>query len=141
PMTLEQVKEKVGAARAEELRGKSIEVYRRAAEHALKRGIIICDTKFEWGIPRGAPTGDPRAAPAVLADEVLTPDSSRFWPQDGYRPGRSQPSFDKQYVRDYLLTLKWDKRPPGPRLPAEVIEHTSQKYREIYERLTGRIWV
>jgi phosphoribosylaminoimidazole-succinocarboxamide synthase len=140
PMTFEEVEERVGGARAEELREKSIEVYRRAAEHAQKCGIIICDTKFEWGIPRGAPAGDPRAAPAVLADEVLTPDSSRFWPKDGYRPGRSQPSFDKQYVRDYLLTLKWDKRPPGPRLPAEVIERTSQKYREIYERLTGRSW-
>ncbi len=140
PITFAQVAERVGEARAAELRDRSIAVYRKAAEIARKKGIIICDTKFEWGIPSGAPEGDPRAAPAVLADEVLTPDSSRFWPADRYRPGGPQPSFDKQYVRDYLLSLQWDKRPPGPKLPAEVIERTSAKYREIYERLTGRKW-
>jgi phosphoribosylaminoimidazole-succinocarboxamide synthase len=140
PMTFEEVEAKVGKARAAELRDRTIAVYEKAAEYARKRGIIICDTKFEWGIPEGAPADDPKAAPAVLADEVLTPDSSRFWPADLYKPGGAQPSFDKQYVRDYLIALKWDKRPPGPKLPAEVIERTSAKYREIHERLTGRAW-
>ncbi len=140
PITFGQVVETVGEARAVELRDKTLSVYQAAAEYARKRGIIICDTKFEWGIPLGAPQDDPQAAPAVLADEVLTPDSSRFWPESEYKPGRGQPSFDKQYVRDYLLTLDWDQTPPAPKLPPDVIEHTSAKYREIYKRLTGRKW-
>ena len=140
PLTFEEMAAKIGAARAAELRDRSIEVYRRAAEHALTRGIIICDTKFEWGIPIGGAADDPKAAPAVLADEVLTPDSSRFWPLDGYQPGRSQPSFDKQGVRDWLTAQPWDKKPPAPHLPPEVIAETTKRYREIYERLTGKSW-
>jgi phosphoribosylaminoimidazole-succinocarboxamide synthase len=123
----------VGRKRAEELREKSIAVYQKAARCAAERGVIIADTKFEWGVR-------PASGELVLADEVLTPDSSRFWPADGYAPGKSQPSFDKQYVRDYLLTLDWDRTPPGPELPPEVVRETSAKYREIYERLTGRAW-
>ena len=114
----------------EELRRISIEVYRRGAEHAAERGIILADTKFEFGRHAGAEI--------VLGDEVLTPDSSRFWPVDRYEPGKTQPSFDKQYVRDYLETLDWDKTPPAPKLPAEVIEKTSEKYREALQRLTGK---
>jgi phosphoribosylaminoimidazole-succinocarboxamide synthase len=140
PMTFEEVADQVGPARAAELRDQTIAVYKKAAAIAQKKGIILCDTKFEWGIPVGASKDDPRKAPAVLADEVLTPDSSRFWPADLYKPGGPQPSFDKQYVRDYLLALKWDKKPPGPKLPAEVIEKTAEKYREIYQRLTGKAW-
>ncbi|MBI4603328.1 MAG: phosphoribosylaminoimidazolesuccinocarboxamide synthase [Planctomycetes bacterium] len=123
----------VGPKRAEELRDKTLEVYRRAAAYALPRGVILADTKLEWGVR-------PEGGPIVLADEVLTPDSSRFWPADRYEAGRSQPSFDKQYVRDYLLTLSWNRTPPGPELPPHVIEETSRKYREIYERLTGLKW-
>ncbi len=140
PITFEQVAQMVGEARAKELRDRTIAVYAKAAEYARSKGIIICDTKFEWGIPPGAPEKDPAAAPAVLADEVLTPDSSRFWPAAFYKPGGSQPSFDKQYVRDYLISLKWNKQPPGPKLPPEVIARTAAKYREIHERLTGKEW-
>ena len=140
PMTFEEVVATVGEARAKELRDRTIAVYRQAADYARTKGVIICDTKFEWGIPVGAPQGDPKAAPAVLADEVLTPDASRFWPASQYKPGKGQPSFDKQYVRDYLLTLKWNKQPPGPKLPQEVIDRTSAKYREIFELLTARKW-
>jgi phosphoribosylaminoimidazole-succinocarboxamide synthase len=123
----------IGDKRAEELREKTLEVYRRAAEYALPRGIILADTKLEWGVR-------PEGGPIVLADEVLTPDSSRFWPADQYAEGKAQPSFDKQYVRDYLLTLSWNRTPPGPELPAAVVEETSRKYREIHERLTARKW-
>jgi phosphoribosylaminoimidazole-succinocarboxamide synthase len=113
----------------EELRRLSLEVYGRAAEHAEHQGIILADTKFEFG----------RRADGeiVLADEVLTPDSSRFWPRDGWAPGSSPPSFDKQYVRDYLETLGWDKRPPGPVLPPEVVARTREKYEEARTRLCG----
>ena len=97
--------------------------------HALARGIIIADTKFEFGVDE--------AATLTLIDEVLTPDSSRFWPADTYAPGTSPPSFDKQYVRDYLETLDWDKRPPGPKLPPEIIARTSEKYAEALRRLTS----
>ncbi len=128
-----QVEATVGAERAAELRDRTLELYRTAADYARERGVIIADTKFEFGVSGGA-------GPIVLADEVLTPDSSRFWPADGYAPGRSQPSFDKQYVRDYLRGLDWDRNPPGPSLPAEVIAETSRLYREIYERLTGQSW-
>jgi phosphoribosylaminoimidazole-succinocarboxamide synthase len=121
----------VGRERAQEVRERTLEVYKAAVEHALARGIIIADTKLEWGVR-------PEGGPIVLADEVLTPDSSRFWPADAYEPGKAQPSFDKQYVRDYLLTLRWDRTPPGPELPREVVEETARKYREIQERLTGR---
>jgi len=114
----------------EELRRISIEIYQLAAEHAAERGIIVADTKFEFGRSAGAEI--------VLADEVLTPDSSRFWPSDDYAPGRSQASFDKQYVRDYSDSVGWDHSPPGPDLPDEVVQNTRAKYVEAYERITAR---
>jgi phosphoribosylaminoimidazole-succinocarboxamide synthase len=117
----------VGRERAAELRDVSVALYRRARTYAETRGILLADTKFEFGVKDGR---------LVWIDEALTPDSSRFWPADGYAPGRSQPSFDKQYVRDYLETLTWDKRPPGPILPPEVVERTLQKYQDAYVRLT-----
>jgi len=107
----------------------SIRLYTEARKYAEERGIIIADTKFEWG-----QIGDE----IILIDEVLTPDSSRFWPQHGYAPGRSQPSFDKQFVRDYLESIDWDKTPPAPPLPPEVVEKTSEKYRDAYRLLTGK---
>jgi phosphoribosylaminoimidazole-succinocarboxamide synthase len=113
-----------------ELRRISIELYQRAAEHAAERGIILADTKFELGSSPGAEI--------VLGDEVLTPDSSRFWPADEYEPGRGQPSFDKQYVRDWLDESGWDHSPPAPKLPDEVIANTRAKYVEAYERISGR---
>ncbi len=114
---------------AQQARTFSLAIYRHAREHALRRGIIIADTKFEFGLLDGK---------LILIDEVLTPDSSRFWPADKYEAGRSQPSFDKQFVRDYLETLKWNKTPPAPALPLEVVRKTKEKYLEAYERLTGR---
>ena len=118
----------VGSERAAEARRVSLEIYSRARAHAEARGIIVADTKFEFGVRDGR---------LIWIDEALTPDSSRFWPKDGYAPGRSQPSFDKQFVRDYLETLSWDKRPPGPSLPAEVVARTVEKYVEAFERLRG----
>ena len=118
----------VGRQRAEQVRSTAIALYRFAVDHAATRGIIIADTKFEFGTDA---TGE-----LVLIDEVLTPDSSRFWPADTWKPGSSPPSFDKQFVRDYLETLDWNKRAPGPRLPPEIIRKTSEKYREALERLT-----
>jgi phosphoribosylaminoimidazole-succinocarboxamide synthase len=114
----------------EELRRASIELYEHARDHAAERGIIIADTKFEFGSSPGAEV--------VLGDEVLTPDSSRFWPADDYEPGRGQASFDKQYVRDWLDKSGWDHSPPGPELPDDVVEVTRSKYVEAYERITGR---
>jgi phosphoribosylaminoimidazole-succinocarboxamide synthase len=123
--------ETVGAPLAGRIRDLSIELYRRASAHAATRGILIADTKFEFGLDA--------AGTLRLMDEVLTADSSRFWPADSYRPGTSPPSFDKQFVRDYLETLPdWDKRPPAPKLPQEVIDRTAAKYREALERLTGQ---
>jgi phosphoribosylaminoimidazole-succinocarboxamide synthase len=113
----------------EELRDLTLAIYERGAEHARERGIILADTKFEFG--RDA------SGRIVLADEVMTPDSSRFWPADGYEPGRSQPSFDKQYVRDWAAGSGWDKTPPAPELPDEVVEGTRRRYLEAYERITG----
>ncbi len=119
-----------GAAVAEEARNKSLDVYRRAAAYARSRGILIADTKLEWGrLPDGS---------LILIDEVLTPDSSRFWPVDGYRVGVNPPSFDKQFVRDWLETTGWDKNSPPPELPTEVVERTRAKYVEAYEKLTGQ---
>jgi phosphoribosylaminoimidazole-succinocarboxamide synthase len=118
-----------GADLAEEARAQSLKIYNFARDYARKRGIIIADTKFEFGLDNGK---------LILIDEVLTPDSSRFWPADQYAPGKSQPSFDKQFVRDYLETLDWDKTPPGPVLPPDVVAKTSAKYLEAYERLTGK---
>jgi len=118
----------LGADRAAEARRVSLSIYERARAHAEGRGIILADTKFEFGLREGG---------LVWIDEALTPDSSRFWPREGYAPGRPQPSFDKQYVRDYLEGLAWDKRPPGPVLPADVVARTREKYLEAYARITG----
>ena len=119
----------IGEDTAAEARDISLRLYNTAAEYALERGVIIADTKFEMGIYKDN---------LILIDEVLTPDSSRFWPADSYEPGRPQPSFDKQFVRDYLETLDWDKKAPGPELPEEIIDKTRARYVEAYERLTGR---
>ncbi len=127
-ISFEQVVELVGRERAEQVRAISISIYQRARETAEKRGIIIADTKFEFGISGGQ---------LLLIDEVLTPDSSRFWSKDEYRPGGPQKSFDKQFLRDYLLTLDWDKAPPAPELPREIIEKTREKYLEALKRLMG----
>ena len=118
----------VGKDIAEQARELSIKIYNRGRDHAAEKGIIIADTKFEFGIFEGE---------LILIDEVLTPDSSRFWPADLYAPGKSQPSFDKQFVRDYLETLDWDKNPPGPELPEDIVQKTSEKYIEAYTRVTG----
>ncbi|HKC15792.1 MAG TPA: phosphoribosylaminoimidazolesuccinocarboxamide synthase [Steroidobacteraceae bacterium] len=123
------VEAQLGAARAAAVRDAAIALYRHAARHARARGIIIADTKFEFGIDAHGTL--------TLIDEVLTPDSSRFWPASTWRPGASPPSFDKQFVRDYLETLQWDKRAPGPNLPAAIIARTAQKYAEALARLTG----
>ena len=125
-----QMAEMVGDRRlAEALRQVSIDLYERGAEHALERGIILADTKFEFGLRPDATL--------VLGDEVMTPDSSRFWPADGYQQGRSQPSFDKQYVRDWAAASGWDKTPPAPPIPDEVVEGTRARYLEAYERIAG----
>jgi phosphoribosylaminoimidazole-succinocarboxamide synthase len=124
-----QMCEIVGTETASTLRELTLRVYKKAADYARQRGIIIADTKFEFG----------RTAHGItLADEVLTPDSSRFWPADKYEPGRSQESYDKQYVRDYLEEIRWNKQPPAPALPAEVAQRTSQKYLDAYLQITGR---
>jgi phosphoribosylaminoimidazole-succinocarboxamide synthase len=119
----------IGAENARRVRDLSLEIYRGGKAYAAERGIIVADTKFEFGLTNGE---------IILIDECLTPDSSRFWPADSYAPGESPPSFDKQFVRDYLETLDWDKTYPGPSLPSEVIEKTSTKYREAFQRLTGK---
>ncbi len=118
----------VGLEIAEQARAASLKIYSTACAYARQRGIIIADTKFEFGLFEGR---------LILIDEVLTPDSSRFWPADAYQPGRSQPSFDKQFVRDYLETLAWNKTPPAPALPPEVVARTQEKYLDAYHRLTG----
>ena len=128
-ISFEQASEIIGAADAARLRDLTLAIYKKASDYARTRGIIIADTKFEFGR-----IGDA----IVLADEVLTPDSSRFWPLDQYSPGKAQPSYDKQYVRDYLESIRWNKQPPAPPLPEEVAQHTSEKYREAYRALTGR---
>lgn len=124
-----KVESMTGRETAARLRELTLTIYRKAAGYAESRGILLADTKFEFGW-----LGDT----LILADEVLTPDSSRFWPADRYEPGKPQPSFDKQYVRDYLESLAWDKTPPAPHLPPDVIEKTAEKYHEAYRRLTGR---
>src|ERR1700704_2261213 len=129
-ISLDQVEKLIGAKLAAKVRDLSIRLYREAADYARARGIIIADTKFEFGTDA--------KGNLVLIDEALTADSSRFWPADEYRPGISPPSFDKQYVRDYLETLGWKKTPPAPRLPPEVVARTSEKYREALFRLTGK---
>jgi len=129
-ISFEEAATTIGASLALRLRDVSIEIYKRAAAYASARGIIIADTKFEFGLGPGQEL--------IWIDEALTPDSSRFWPADEYEPGRAQPSFDKQYVRDYLERISWNKQPPGPALPAEVVANTRARYREAYERITGR---
>jgi phosphoribosylaminoimidazole-succinocarboxamide synthase len=128
-ISFEEMAARVGNSLAAELRERSLRIYRRGAEHALSKGILIADTKFEFG-----QAGDE----LILIDEVLTPDSSRFWPADQYTPGRSPPSFDKQFVRDWLEKASWDKNSPPPALPDDVVARTRQKYIEAYEQLTGQ---
>jgi phosphoribosylaminoimidazole-succinocarboxamide synthase len=128
-ISYDRVVREIGAELAEQVRATALALYSFAAAHAYERGIIIADTKFEFGVDE--------AGRLTLIDEALTPDSSRFWPVDTYRPGISPPSFDKQFVRDYLETLSWDKQAPGPRLPQEIIASTSAKYAEALARLTG----
>ncbi len=128
-ISVEEMVKRAGPELSEQLREVSVRIYKAAAEYAAQRGILIADTKFEFGRT---------AAGLVLADEVLTPDSSRFWPADSYQPGRSQDSFDKQYVRDYLEQIRWNKQPPAPALPEDVARRTSEKYVEAFRRITGR---
>ena len=128
-ISFDEARKIVGDDIAEQARDASLKIYSFARDYARKRGIIIADTKFEFGLLDGK---------LILIDEVLTPDSSRFWPADQYRTGCSPPGFDKQFVRDYLETLDWNKQPPGPKLPADVIGKTTAKYLEAYERLTGK---
>lgn len=127
-ISFEQVVDLINRPLAERLRDVSIEIYQRGVAYAEPRGILLADTKFEFGLDRGE---------LIWIDEALTPDSSRFWPADGYQPGHSQPSFDKQYVRDYLERIGWSKQPPGPVLPDDVVAGTRAKYREAFFRLTG----
>jgi len=128
-ISFEETVDRIGRPLAERLRDASITLYQRAAEHASTRGIIIADTKFEFGL-----LGDE----LIWIDEALTPDSSRFWPASQYIPGKAQPSFDKQYVRDYLERIGWNKQPPAPALPPDVVAGTREKYREAYQRITGQ---
>ena len=127
-ISFERMAQQAGPEQSRELRDLSLKIYKTAADYARQRGIIIADTKFEFGRT---------AAGLVLADEVLTPDSSRFWPADSYQPGKAQDSFDKQYVRDYLEEIRWNKQPPVPTLPPDVVARTREKYLEAYRRLTG----
>ncbi|GAN33648.1 MAG: phosphoribosylaminoimidazolesuccinocarboxamide synthase [Candidatus Brocadia sp. AMX2] len=120
----------VGKKLAEELKEKSMKIYLKASDYARDKGIIICDTKFEWGVTKDNKT--------ILIDEALTPDSSRFWPQEGYEPGKPQHSYDKQFIRDYLESIYWDKKPPAPALPPDIIQKTSEKYLSAYNALTGK---
>ena len=127
-ISFDETVSRIGRSLAERLRETSLALYRRAAEHAAARGIIIADTKFEFGL---------LGNDLIWIDEALTPDSSRFWPRAQYSPGKAQPSFDKQYVRDYLEQIGWNKQPPAPPLPPDVVKATTDKYRESYERITG----
>lgn len=128
-ISLNEMERIVGREKAFQIADVSVRLYQRAADYARARGIIIADTKFELGEIDGR---------LILIDEVLTPDSSRFWPEDKYQPGKGQPSFDKQFLRDYLSTLTWDKTPPAPELPQEIIDRTRERYEEAVERITGR---
>jgi len=128
-VSFDYVEKKIGKELAAELKEKSLALYNKASQYALSRGIILADSKFEFGIMDGR---------LVIADELFTPDSSRFWELSDYKPGKAQKSFDKQYLREYLETLDWDKKPPAPKLPRDVIEKTEMKYIEAYERITGK---
>lgn len=129
-ISFEETASRIGRPLAERLRNTSLELYKRAVEHAAKNAIILADTKFEFGLLNGE---------LIWIDEALTPDSSRFWPASGYAPGKAQVSFDKQYVRDYLERIGWNKQPPAPELPPEVVAATRDKYREAYQRITGQV--
>jgi phosphoribosylaminoimidazole-succinocarboxamide synthase len=131
PLTMDEASDLLGRGLAERLRELTVQIYERAAEASLARGIILADTKLEFGFADGE---------LILIDEVCTPDSSRFWPADRYRPGGPQPSFDKQYVRDWLDESGWDHEPPPPSLPDEVVRQTANRYREAYERLAGELF-
>jgi phosphoribosylaminoimidazole-succinocarboxamide synthase len=131
PLTFDETADRIGRGLAERLRELTIALYERGAEVAAERGILVADTKFEFGFAGGE---------LILIDEVLTPDSSRFWPSDGYAPGAVQPSFDKQAVRDWLDASGWDHEPPPPELPGDVVADTSRRYREAYERVVGERW-
>jgi len=128
-ISFDEMASRIGMQNAERLRGLALSIYQKAADYAAQRGLILADTKFEFGT---------QAEGIILADEVLTPDSSRFWPMDQYEPGHQQPSFDKQYVRDYLESIHWNKRAPAPALPDEVVVRTQQKYLEAFRLLTGK---
>ena len=128
PVDMQGVRDRVGTELAEQLRDVSLQVFTAASELAASRGFLLCDTKFEFGTADGE---------LILVDELLTPDSSRYWDAAKYEPGRAQEAFDKQYVRDYLETLDWNKEPPGPELPGEVVGETRRIYQEAYRRLTG----
>jgi phosphoribosylaminoimidazole-succinocarboxamide synthase len=128
-VSFEELSNRIGSEMAEKLRDVSIALYNKASRHAESKGLILADTKFEFGMIDGK---------LVVADEVFTPDSSRFWAMDDYEPGRPQKSFDKQYLRDYLESVKWDKKPPAPSLPEDIIKKTEAKYIEAYERITGK---
>ena len=128
-ITFERVEKMIGKDLAQKIRSSSMAIYMRARDFAEQRGILIADTKMEFGMKEGM---------FILIDELLTPDSSRFWPRDEYQPGGPQKSFDKQFLRDYLLSLRWDKSPPAPQLPEEIVRKTREKYLEAYERLVGK---
>jgi phosphoribosylaminoimidazole-succinocarboxamide synthase len=128
-ITFERVEKIIGSDLAQKVKSLSMAVYKKARDFAEQKGILIADTKMEFGMRDGK---------LILIDELLTPDSSRFWPKDEYQPGRPQKSFDKQYLRDYLLSIRWDKRPPAPQLPEEIVRKTREKYLEAYERLVGK---
>jgi phosphoribosylaminoimidazole-succinocarboxamide synthase len=128
-ITFEKVEKTVGKDLAREVRSISLAVYKKARDFAEARGILIADTKMEFGM---------KAGKLILIDELLTPDSSRFWPKDAYQPGGPQRSFDKQFLRDYLLSIRWDKNPPAPQLPEEIVKKTREKYLEAYEKLVGK---
>jgi len=130
-ISIKQAADIVGKDTANNIKTKSLKLYEQAAKFAATKNIIIADTKFEFGF-------DEKSGEIILIDEFLTPDSSRFWPADKYQEGMSQPSFDKQFVRDYLESIKWDKKPPAPNLPQDVVDTTSAKYLEIYNLLTGK---
>ncbi|WP_340687485.1 phosphoribosylaminoimidazolesuccinocarboxamide synthase [Amycolatopsis coloradensis] len=131
-MTFADVVNEIGQETADRIRDLTLEVYTKGAEHAAKNGIIIADTKIEFGFDADGVL--------TLGDEVLTSDSSRFWPADEYEPGRTQHAFDKQFVRDWSTTTGWDKTPPGPAIPDEIVEATRKRYTEVYERITGKTW-
>jgi phosphoribosylaminoimidazole-succinocarboxamide synthase len=134
-----QMVDTIGQKAAEDLRSLTLTIYEKAGQHAASKGLILADTKFEFGLARNEDNGESSDEQIILADEVLTPDSSRYWPAEAYHPGGPQPSFDKQYVRDYLESIHWNKQAPAPSLPAEVVDRTREKYLDAFRLITGRI--